>query len=446
MSKKRAVVSLGHEALGYTTLEQWDAVKVTAKALADLVEADYQLTITHSNGPQVSMIHKAMTELRRVYIDYTPAPMCVCSAMSQGYVGYDIQNSLRSELLSRGISKPVSTILTQVTVDPYDEAFYEPTKRIGRYMSREDAEIEIKKGNYVVEEPGRGFRRVVAAPKPIDIVEIESIKTLADADQVVIACGGGGIPVIEQQHALKGASAVIEKDCIAGKLAADLSADCLIILTGVDYVYRDYTSEKPTPIEHMTAAEAKELIAQGQFEEGTMLPKIEAAVAYLEKVPQGSVLITSLAQVKDAVRGKDGHTHHRLRCAGGFNRLFQYRKIGFKGFPAAFRIFDANTGSKETCEGKAHGESVIVMGFYVGGMGRARIDHDKVLSLVAADSHGGEIFRNGADPVTLLIADVPDAGNGHGTVSKGSDGGKGDGLIRAGGQIRRDAVQPSTGA
>lgn len=306
MSKKRAVVSLGHEALGYTTLEQWDAVKVTAKALADLVEADYQLTITHSNGPQVSMIHKAMTELRRVYIDYTPAPMCVCSAMSQGYVGYDIQNSLRSELLSRGISKPVSTILTQVTVDPYDEAFYEPTKRIGRYMSREDAEIEIKKGNYVVEEPGRGFRRVVAAPKPIDIVEIESIKTLADADQVVIACGGGGIPVIEQQHALKGASAVIEKDCIAGKLAADLSADCLIILTGVDYVYRDYTSEKPTPIEHMTAAEAKELIAQGQFEEGTMLPKIEAAVSYLEKVPQGSVLITSLAQVKDAVRGKTG--------------------------------------------------------------------------------------------------------------------------------------------
>ena len=306
MSKKRAVVSLGHEALGYTTLEQWDAVKVTAKALADLVEADYQLTITHSNGPQVSMIHKAMTELRRVYIDYTPAPMCVCSAMSQGYVGYDIQNSLRSELLSRGISKPVSTILTQVTVDPYDEAFYEPTKRIGRYMSREDAEIEIKKGNYVVEEPGRGFRRVVAAPKPIDIVEIESIKTLADADQVVIACGGGGIPVIEQQHALKGASAVIEKDCIAGKLAADLSADCLIILTGVDYVYRDYTSEKPTPIEHMTAAEAKELIAQGQFEEGTMLPKIEAAVSYLEKVPQRSVLITSLAQVKDAVRGKTG--------------------------------------------------------------------------------------------------------------------------------------------
>ncbi len=306
MSKKRAVVSLGHEALGYTILEQWDAVKVTARALADLVESDYQLTITHSNGPQVSMIHKAMTELRRIYIDYTPAPMCVCSAMSQGYVGYDIQNALRAELLSRGISKPVSTILTQVTVDPYDEAFYEPTKVIGRYMSREDAEIEIKKGNYVVEEPGKGFRRVVAAPKPIDIVEIDAIRTLADAGQVVIACGGGGIPVIEQNHVLKGASAVIEKDSIAGKLASDLHADELIILTGVPCVYRNFNTEKQEPLHRLTAAEAGELIAQGQFEEGTMLPKIEAAVSYLTKNPAGSVLITSLAAVKDAVKGRNG--------------------------------------------------------------------------------------------------------------------------------------------
>lgn len=306
MSKKKAVVSLGHEALGYTTTEQWDAVKVTAKALADLVEADYQLTITHSNGPQVSMIHKAMTELRRVYIDYTPAPMCVCSAMSQGYVGYDIQNALRAELLSRGISKAVSTILTQVTVDPYDEAFYEPTKVIGRYMSKEDAEIEVKKGNYVVEEPGKGFRRVVAAPKPIDIVEIDAIRTLADADQVVIACGGGGIPVIEQNHALKGASAVIEKDSIAGKLAGDLLADELIILTSVPVVYRHFGKADPTPITAMNITQAKELIAQGEFEEGTMLPKIEASIAYLEKNPKGSVLITSLDTVSDAIKGKNG--------------------------------------------------------------------------------------------------------------------------------------------
>lgn len=306
MSRKRAVVSLGHEALGYTTGAQKDAVKVTARALADLVEADYQLTITHSNGPQVSMIHKAMSELRRVYTDYTPAPMCVCSAMSQGYVGYDIQNALRSELLGRGISKPVSTILTQVTVDPYDEAFYEPTKVIGRYMAKEDAETEIKKGNYVREYPGKGYRRVVAAPKPIDIVEIEAIRALADAGQIVIACGGGGIPVIEQQHVLKGASAVIEKDAIAGKLAADLECDELIIFTGVDCVYRGFGAKSQTPIEAMTVAEAKEMISKGQFEEGTMLPKIEAAIGYLEKVPEGQVLITSLARTKDAVRGKIG--------------------------------------------------------------------------------------------------------------------------------------------
>lgn len=306
MSKKKAVVSLGHEALGYTTLEQRDAVKVTAVALADLVEADYQLTITHSNSPQVSMIHKAMTELRRVYIDYTPAPMCVCSAMSQGYVGYDIQNALRSELLSRGISKAVSTILTQVTVDPYDDAFYEPTKVIGRYMSKEDAEIEIKKGNYVVEEPGKGYRRVVAAPKPIDIVEIDAIRTLAEADQVVIACGGGGIPVIEQNHVLKGASAVIEKDSIAGKLAADLCADELIILTSVPAVYLNYGKENQTAIDAMSVGQAKSYIAQGQFGEGTMLPKIEASIAYLEKNPQGKALITSLGTAADAIKGKSG--------------------------------------------------------------------------------------------------------------------------------------------
>lgn len=303
--KKKVVVALGHDALGSTILEQMDAVKNTAKALANLVEADYQLTITHSNGPQVSMIHKAMTELRRIYIDYTPAPMCVCSAMSQGYVGYDIQNSLKSELLSRGISKPVSTILTQVTVDPYDEAFYEPQKAIGRYMSKDDADVEINKGNYVIKEAD-GYRRIVAAPKPIDIVEIDAIKALADADQVVIACGGGGIPVIEQQHILKGASAVIEKDCIAGKLASDLHADELLILTSVDYVYENFGTENQKPITSMTVAQAKEYIAQNQFGETDMLPKILAAIEYLEIVPNGKVVITSLDKTSDAINEKVG--------------------------------------------------------------------------------------------------------------------------------------------
>ncbi|MCR4897096.1 MAG: carbamate kinase [Lachnospiraceae bacterium] len=306
MSKKKIVVSLGHEALGITTGAQKDAVRVTAAALADLVEAGYQLTITHSNGPQVSMIHKAMTELHRVYIDYTPAPMCVCSAMSQGYVGYDLQNSLRSELLSRGNSTPVSTILTQVSVDPYDEAFYEPTKVIGRFMSAEDAEMETKKGNYVKEFPGQGFRRVVAAPRPLDIIEIDAIRLLADADQAVIACGGGGIPVIEQKAQLKGASAVIEKDAIAGLLAEKLSSDELLILTGVDHVFLHFGTPEQTPIESMTVAQAREYIAQGQFEEGTMLPKIEAAIRYLEAVPEGCVRIASIRDAADAVKGRTG--------------------------------------------------------------------------------------------------------------------------------------------
>lgn len=305
MSKKKVVVALGHDALGSTILKQLDAVKKTAKALADLVEADYQLTITHSNGHQVSMIHKAMTELRRIYPDYTPAPMCVCSAMSQGYVGYDIQNSLKSELLSRGISKPVSTILTQVTVDPYDEAFYEPKKAIGRYMSKEDADIEVNKGNYVIQQ-NDGYRRIVAAPQPIDIVEIETIKTLSDADQIVIACGGGGIPVIEQQHVLKGASAVIEKDSIAGRLASDLKADELLILTSVDYVYLDFGKDSEQPLKTMTVADAQKYIADGQFGETDMLPKIMAAISYLESVPSGRVVITSLTKTADAVNEKVG--------------------------------------------------------------------------------------------------------------------------------------------
>lgn len=306
MSKKKAVVSLGHEALGCNTEAQQDAVRVTAGALADLVEAGYQLTITHSNGPQISMIHKAMTHLCHISPDYTPAPMCVCSAMSQGYVGYDIQNALRSELLSRGISKPVSTILTQVTVDPYDEAFYAPTKAIGRYMRKEEADAERGKGNHVDETPGKGFRRVVAAPKPLDIVEIDAIRTLAEADQVVIACGGGGIPVIEQQHVLKGASAVIEKDDIAGKLAADLGCDELILLTSVECIYRDFGTPASSPISAMTVTQAKDLMSQGQFETGTMLPKVEAAIRYLEKVPTGRVLVTSLSRVKESLKGRAG--------------------------------------------------------------------------------------------------------------------------------------------
>ena len=252
------------------------------------------------------MIHKAMTELRRVYIDYTPAPMCVCSAMSQGYVGYDIQNSLRAELLDRGISKPVSTILTQVTVDPYDEAFYEPTKVIGRYMSKEDAEIEVKKGNYVKEDPGKGFRRVVASPNPVDIVEVDSIRTLTDAGHIVIACGGGGIPVLQQNNHLKGASGVIEKDLTAGKLAEQIDADELIILTSVEKVCLNHGKEDEEELDTISVEQAKQYMNEGHFGIYNMLPKFQASVGFVEKKEGRSALITSFDTLKDALKGKTG--------------------------------------------------------------------------------------------------------------------------------------------
>ncbi len=306
MNKKKVVVALGHEALGYNLPEQMVAVRRTAKVLADLMENDYQLVITHSNGPQVSMIHKAMSALNQLSPDYTPAPMSVCSAMSQGYIGYDLQNALRSEMLTRGIFMTVSTILTQVTVDPYDEAFYEPNKIIGRFMAKEDARLEEKKGNYVIGNETEGFRRIVAAPRPIQIIELDAIKALTDAGQAVIACGGGGIPVIEQEHILKGASAVIEKDQIAGKLADDLDVDQLIILTGVEKVMKSFGTPKEQPINELHIEDAEKLIKEGHFEAGSMLPKIEAAISFVEKNPKRSALITNLASATAAVNGKTG--------------------------------------------------------------------------------------------------------------------------------------------
>lgn len=291
--KRRIVIALGHEALGTTLPEQKTATKRTAKAVADLISDDAQVIITHSNGPQVGMIHTAMSEFARLYPEYTSTPMSVCSAMSQGYIGYDLQNAIRTELLNRGIYKPVATILTQVTVDPYDEAFYEPTKIIGRVMDREDADAEEKKGNHITEVEG-GYRRIVAAPKPINVVEIDSIRALADADQVVIACGGGGIPVLDQAHNLQGASAVIEKDLAAGRLAELIDADELIILTGEDHVYLDYGKPEQRPIESMSAAEAQRYIEEGAFEEGTILPKIQAAVDFIGNSAIRKATITKL--------------------------------------------------------------------------------------------------------------------------------------------------------
>ena len=305
MSKKKVVVALGHRALGTTMPEQYKATRKTAKAIADLVEAGADVVISHSNAPQVGMIHTAMNEFSKEREDYTQAPMSVCSAMSQGYVGYDLQNAIRTELLGRGIYKTVSTILTQVVVDPYDEAFYHPTKIIGRVMTEAEAEEEEKKGNHVTQVEG-GYRRVVAAPKPVDIVEKDAIRALVDADQVVIACGGGGIPVLAQDNKLQGASAVIEKDLAAGKLADTLDADRLVILTSVDKVCLNYGKEDEKPLDTMTVDEAKKYLAAGEFDEGTMAPKIEAAIDFIGDSAIRSVLITKLNKEGKTVSGGMG--------------------------------------------------------------------------------------------------------------------------------------------
>lgn len=304
---KRIVIALGGNALGSNLEEQMKAVKNTAVAIADLIEEGNEIVIAHGNGPQVGMIQNAMTELRRSNPEkYVQSPLSVCVAMSQGYIGYDLQNAIREELMDRGIYRTVSTILTQVIVDPYDEAFYTPTKVLGRYMDVEEASAERKKGNYVVEEPGKGFRRIVAAPNPVSIVEIDAIKALLDADQVVIACGGGGIPVLEQDHRLKGASAVIEKDLTAGKMAEETDADSLIILTSVEKVKINMDRPEEEEMREISVDQAKAYMEEGHFGKYNMYPKFRAAVEFLEKREGRSALITSFDKLDEALKGKTG--------------------------------------------------------------------------------------------------------------------------------------------
>ena len=291
-------MAIGHKDMGTNLPEQKEAVQRTAKVIADFIQEGWQVAIVHSNAPQVGMIHTAMNEFGRQHD---------CSAMSQGYIGYDLQNGIRAELIRRGIYKPVSTVLTQVTVDPYDEAFYTPVKVIGRVMNREEADEEEAKGNHVKEVEG-GFRRIVASPHPVAIVEIDAIKALLDADQIVIACGGGGIPVMEQGYNLRGASAIIEKDLATGLLAKETDADVMMILTSVDNVTLNYGTDHEEPIKNMTIDQAKDYISQGQFEFASMLPKISASVDFLECGKGRKAIITSLDKAEEALKGEAGTT------------------------------------------------------------------------------------------------------------------------------------------
>ena len=308
MSEKIVVVALGHRALGTTLPEQKVATKAAAKAIADLVEEGAKVVISHSNGPQIGMIHTAMNEFGKTHPDYTFAPMSVCAAMSQGYIGYDLQNAIRSEFISRGIYKPVATILTQTVIDPYDDAFADPEKIIGRVLTEEEAEAEEEKGNFVTKVGEGQYRRILAAPKPQKIVEIETVKVLSAAEQIVIAAGGGGIPVLEQGTQLNGASAIIEKDLAAGLLAEELNADTLLILTSVENVSLNHGQVNEQKLGSITVADAKKYIEENQFASGSMLPKIEAGISFIEKGEGRSTVITDMAHAKEGYEGKTGTT------------------------------------------------------------------------------------------------------------------------------------------
>ncbi len=306
---KRIVIALGGNALGKNLPEQMEAVQHTARAIVDLIEQGNEVIVVHGNGPQVGMIANAMTELTRSDPQkYIPCPLSVCGAMSQGYIGYDLQNALREEMERRGITRGVATVLTQVEVDPADPAFKNPTKPIGSFMTEDEAEqLKRDRGYDFVEDSGRGYRRVVASPKPRRIVELDTISSLVAADHVVIACGGGGIPVLPTgNHHLKGAAAVIDKDFAAELLAESLDADYLVILTAVEKVAINFGKPDQQWLDELTPETAGKYVDEGQFAPGSMLPKVQAAVKFAESKPGRSALITLLDRAADGIAGKTG--------------------------------------------------------------------------------------------------------------------------------------------
>ena len=306
---KRIVIALGGNALGKNLPEQMEAVQHTARAIVDLIEQGNEVIVVHGNGPQVGMIANAMTELTRSDPQkYIPCPLSVCGAMSQGYIGYDLQNALREEMERRGITRGVATVLTQVEVDPEDPAFKNPTKPIGSFMTEDEAEqLKRDRGYDFVEDSGRGYRRVVASPKPRRIVELDTISSLVAADHVVIACGGGGIPVLPTgNHHLKGAAAVIDKDFAAELLAESLDADYLVILTAVEKVAINFGKPDQQWLDELTPETAGRYVDEGQFAPGSMLPKVQAAVKFAGSKPGRSALITLLDRGADGIAGKTG--------------------------------------------------------------------------------------------------------------------------------------------
>lgn len=310
MEKKKVVIALGGNALGKDVEEQKEAVAKTAKVIVDLAQQGLDIIVTHGNGPQV-MIQNAMVNLVVMHENYKQVPLPTSVAMSQGYIGIDLQNAIKYELYSRNIDGKVSTILSQVEVDKNDPAFENPTKPIGRFLTKEEAEENEANGVRCMEDAGRGYRVVVASPMPQRIRELETIKTLVNAGHIVITCGGGGIPVISENGKLVGVNAVIDKDNASSLLAAQLGADYLVILTAVEKVAINFGKENQEWLSDLTVEQAKEYIAEEQFAKGSMLPKIEAAIRFAESGEGRRTLITLLDKAAEGIAGKTGTVIHQ---------------------------------------------------------------------------------------------------------------------------------------
>ncbi len=311
MDKKKVVIALGGNALGKDIEEQKEAVAKTAKVIVDLAQQGLDIIITHGNGPQVGMIQNAMDNLIVMQQNYKQVPLPTSVAMSQGYIGIDLQNAIKYELLSRNIDGKVSTILSQVEVDKNDPAFENPTKPIGRFLTKKEAEENEKNGIRCMEDAGRGYRIVVASPMPKRIRELETIKTLVGAGHIVITCGGGGIPVVsDEEGRLVGVNAVIDKDNASSLLASQLGADHLIILTAVEKVAINWGKENQEWLSDLTVKQAKEYIAQEQFAKGSMLPKVEAAIRFAQSGEGRHALITLLDKAAAGIAGETGTVIH----------------------------------------------------------------------------------------------------------------------------------------
>jgi len=308
---KRLVIALGGNALGNTPQQQLELVKTTAATIVDLVEEGYDVVVGHGNGPQVGMVNLAF-ENSHSKVGGTPEmPFPECGAMTQGYIGYHLQQSIGRELKKRGINKPVATVVTQVEVDKFDSAFQNPTKPIGSFYTKEEADRIVEETGYTfIEDAGRGYRRVVPSPKPVSIVELETVEKLVSEGCIVITVGGGGIPVVKSDDWFEGVAAVIDKDRASSKLALDLHADMLVILTAVEKVSINFNKPNQIDLDDMSLEQARQYIEEGHFAKGSMLPKVESCIEYLEHTQNGQALITSLEKAKEALQGKTGTIIH----------------------------------------------------------------------------------------------------------------------------------------